>query len=607
MKKLSNYLIVLALMAFTFTSCEDVPSPFGEIVKPESNSGVVIEPSGSGTEADPYNVAAVIEYVTGLGADVQSDKEVYIKGYCIEATDISTKDKFNNATFVMSDTPDGGNKFTVYRAKGLGGDDITDANLVKVGDVVVVCGKVVNYKGNTPETVQGAAYIVSVNGTGGGSTPTPDTETIGTKEAPISTSEALTQINALEEGGKSKAKAYVKGKIVKIATNAENFAKYGNINYWISDDGTETNQVQVYAGDGLNGDKFSSLDDIAAGDEVVVFGTLYKYVNKSGQATPEIEGSYLVSLTKGQGGGDTPVTPTDGNGTLENPLTVAQALTKAGALPEIQNASEVSANNSIADAVVKGVITNVKSIDTGQWGNAEYTIADAAGSTSTLLVYRGFSLGGEKFTKSDEIKENDVVIIQGTIVNFRGTLEFTSGSKILSLNGNTSGGGGGDTPSDNPSTATSLQNGDFETWANGLPSFWKSASTASSANLSQSTDAHGGSYSVKVAGDEGSNKRLASQEITLAAGNYTFTFYAKATTGDKAQVRPGYVPVTNGSAGSYAYGGYADINNNGWTKVSYDFKLDSEKTVCLVVMNPKASDYSSGKDVLIDDATLTKK
>lgn len=471
MKKLSNYLIVLALMAFTFTSCEDVPSPFGDIVKPESNSGVVIEPSGSGTEADPYNVAAVIEYVTGLGADVQSDKEVYIKGYCIEATDISTKDKFNNATFVMSDTPDGGNKFTVYRAKGLGGDDITDANLVKVGDVVVVCGKVVNYKGNTPETVQGAAYIVSVNGTGGGSTP---------------------------------------------------------------------------------------------------------------------------------------VTPTDGNGTLENPLTVAQALTKAGALPEIQKANEANANNSIADAVVKGVITNVKSIDTGQWGNAEYTIADAAGSTSTLLVYRGYSLGGEKFTKSDEIKENDVVIIQGTIVNFRGTLEFTSGSKILSLNGNTSG-GGGDTPSDNPSTATSLQNGDFETWANGLPSFWKSASTASSANLSQSTDAHGGSYSVKVAGDEGSNKRLASQEITLAAGNYTFTFYAKATTGDKAQVRPGYVPVTNGSAGSYAYGDYADINNNGWTKVSYDFKLDSEKTVCLVVMNPKASSYSSGKDVLIDDATLTKK
>lgn len=450
MKKLSNYLIVLALMAFTFTSCEDVPSPFGEIVKPESNSGVVIEPSGSGTEADPYNVAAVIEYVTGLGADVQSDKEVYIKGYCIEATDISTKDKFNNATFVMSDTPDGGNKFTVYRAKGLGGDDITDANLVKVGDVVVVCGKVVNYKGNTPETVQGAAYIVSVNGTGGGSTPTPDTETIGTKEAPISTSEALTQINALEDGGKSKAKAYVKGKIVKIATNAENFAKYGNINYWISDDGTETHQVQVYAGDGLNGDKFSSLDDIAAGDEVVVFGTLYKYVNKSGQATPEIEGSYLVSLTKGQGGGDTPVTPTDGNGTLENPLTVAQALTKAGALPEIQKANEANANNSIADAVVKGVITNVKSIDTGQYGNAEYTIADAAGSTSTLLVYRGYSLGGEKFTKSDEIKENDVVIIQGTIVNFKGTLEFTSGSKILSLNGNTSGGGGGDTPSDNP-------------------------------------------------------------------------------------------------------------------------------------------------------------
>jgi hypothetical protein len=33
-----------------------------------------------------------------------------------------------------------------------------------VGDEVVICGKLVNYKGNTPETVANKSYIYSLNG-----------------------------------------------------------------------------------------------------------------------------------------------------------------------------------------------------------------------------------------------------------------------------------------------------------------------------------------------------------------------------------------------------------------------------------------------------------
>ena len=70
--------------------------------------------------------------------------------------------------------------------------------------------------------------------------------------------------------------------------------------------------------------------------------------------------------------------------------------------------------------------------------------------------------------------------------------------------------------------------------------------------------------------------------------------------GDKAKL------TIKGKAGSYAYGDYATLTA-GWQQVSYDFTLDAETIVCLVVMNPKKSSYSSGEDVLIDDATLTKK
>ena len=162
MKRIANYLIALAVAAFTFTSCADVPSPFGDIVKPASGDVVVIEPSGTGTEADPYNVAGVLEYISGLGADTPSPKEVYIKGYAVELTDISAS--YGNATFTISDNAEGtANKFTVYRAAGLGNQKVTDESFIKQGDIVVICGKVTNYKGNTPQFAQGS-YITSLNG-----------------------------------------------------------------------------------------------------------------------------------------------------------------------------------------------------------------------------------------------------------------------------------------------------------------------------------------------------------------------------------------------------------------------------------------------------------
>ncbi len=123
-------------------------------------------------------------------------------------------------------------------------------------------------------------------------------ETIGSLNAPKSVTEAIALIQELSDGGKSKLNAYVKGKVVKVTTNATNFAQYGNLNYYISEDGNDKNTIQVYSGDGLNGEKFKSITDIKAGDEVIVLGKLYKYVNKNtGAVIPEIDkGNYLVSL-----------------------------------------------------------------------------------------------------------------------------------------------------------------------------------------------------------------------------------------------------------------------------------------------------------------------
>ena len=147
-----------------------------------------------------------------------------------------------------------------------------------------------------------------------------------------------------------------------------------------------------------------------------------------------------------------------------------------------------------------------------------------------------------------------------------------------------------------------IKNGGFEDWtSDSQPAEWKSTTSASASTLSKSTDAHSGSYSVKVEANEKSNKRIAYKEITLKAGTYNVEFYAKG-----GQVRPGYVPVKDGKVGSYSYGDYATVNTSTWTKVEYSFTLETETTVNLVIMNPKTTaGKNTATDAYIDDYSLT--
>ena len=417
MKRIANYLIALAVAAFTFTSCADVPSPFGDIVKPDSGDVVVIEPSGTGTEADPYNVAGVLEYISGLGADTPSPKEVYIKGYAVELTDISAE--YHNATFTMSDNADGtANKFTVYRAAGLGNQQITKDNVdfIKQGDMVVVCGKVTNYKGNTPETVQGAAYVYSVNGNKGGGT-TPAT-TLGTKDAPLTVAQALETINALADNGTTEQDAYVTGKITKIKTADADIAKYKNIDYIISDG---TNELTVFRGKNIDNTDFTAAGQINVGDEVVVIGKLTKFV-KDGNTTPEVaQGNYIVKLTKGSSGGDSNL------GTKDAPLTVAKSL-------EIINA--LADGGETADAYVKGTISQVTSYNS-TYKSITYYISDDGKTTNELQVYSGKGLNGAEFAAKEDLSVGDQVVIKGKlkkyVKNGNVTPEINQSSEIVTI------------------------------------------------------------------------------------------------------------------------------------------------------------------------------
>lgn len=206
------------------------------------------EATGDGTLANPFNSVAAIKKCQEVGENESED--VYIKGKVV-SIDEQYGTQYGNATFYISDDGTSANQFQVWRALYLGNKKYTSGTLLKEGDEVIVYGKVTNFKGNKPETVQNKAYLYSLNGvTEGGSDNPQPTETLGTAEAPITVAKALELINALEDRGESAADAYVKGTVVSVASFND---QYKSLTYYISDDGTATNQLQVYSGKGLGG------------------------------------------------------------------------------------------------------------------------------------------------------------------------------------------------------------------------------------------------------------------------------------------------------------------------------------------------------------------
>lgn len=305
-------MLVALMTAFTFTSCEDVPAPY-DIPNGGNGGETTTEVAeGNGTVDSPYNPLAVVQYIKSLEAGVNSSDYVYIKGIVSSTKEISAQ--FGNASFYISaDGTTTGTQFYVYRVKGLGNKNIASDDEVKMGDEVIICAKVVNYGGNTPETVQGEGYIYSLNGkTEGGTTPSTGQATgDGSKENPFNSVAANQMASKLASGAKTDKQYYIKGKVVSVKEAFS--AQYGNASFYISDDGKAEGQFLVFRTLYLGNEKWTEdKPNVAVGDEVVVCGSLTNYMGN----TPEtVQGeTYLVSLKSNGGGTETPDTPEVGEG-----------------------------------------------------------------------------------------------------------------------------------------------------------------------------------------------------------------------------------------------------------------------------------------------------
>lgn len=104
-----------------------------------------------------------------------------------------------------------------------------------------------------------------------------------TKAEAISVTAAIALIPNADD---AVADQFVEGYVCTVGTSVSS----GQMTYYISADGTETNRLQVFKGKALNNADFTSAEDLAIGDKVVVYGELKNY-----KGTPEMNsGNYIV-------------------------------------------------------------------------------------------------------------------------------------------------------------------------------------------------------------------------------------------------------------------------------------------------------------------------
>ena len=132
-----------------------------------------IEEAGAkGSLANPYTPAEAAAAVAGLSwtsnTEYESTDEVYVAGKICKIGNKGTYTEggtYGNATFFLSADGTGDGDLQVFRALYLGNKKFEAGQTdIKVGDDVIIYGKLMNYKGNTPETVSGKAYLYSLNG-----------------------------------------------------------------------------------------------------------------------------------------------------------------------------------------------------------------------------------------------------------------------------------------------------------------------------------------------------------------------------------------------------------------------------------------------------------
>ena len=290
MKKYIFSVLMAAMAAFTFSSCEDVPEPYTQPTKPDA--GGTTDPNQKGSESNPYTVAEAIALIK---AGTAPSTAVCVKGKITAVTFFN--ETYSSLSYNIADEGSS-DVIEVYSGKGKDGANFSSKDDLKVGQTVVVKGIVKAFTkndGTIVNEIDKNSTIISIENTG---TTTPDTPATGkgSLSDPYNVAEAIAAIKA---GTAPTTQVYLTGIISDVAFYNET---YKSITYYISDDG-KGKDMQVYSGKGLNGADFASKEDLKVGQKVTILGKIMKFTDKNGNDVMEVDKTSSIIKIEGEGTG----------------------------------------------------------------------------------------------------------------------------------------------------------------------------------------------------------------------------------------------------------------------------------------------------------------
>ena len=296
MKKYIFSVLMAAMAAFTFSSCEDVPEPYTLPTQPAGPG--TTDPNQKGSESNPYTVAEAIALIK---AGTAPSTAVCVKGKITAVTFFN--ETYSSLSYNIADEGSS-DVIEVYSGKGKDGANFSSKDDLKVGQTVVVKGIVKAFTkndGTIVNEIDKNSTIISIENTG---TTTPDTPATGkgSLSDPYNVAEAIAAIKA---GTAPTTQVYLTGIISDVAFYNET---YKSITYYISDDG-KSKDMQVYSGKGLNGADFASKEDLKVGQKVTILGKIMKFTDKNGNDVMEVDKTSSIVKIEGEGTGGGEVKP----------------------------------------------------------------------------------------------------------------------------------------------------------------------------------------------------------------------------------------------------------------------------------------------------------
>lgn len=296
MKKYIFSVLMAAMAAFTFSSCEDVPEPYTLPTQPAGPGNT--DPNQKGSESNPYTVAEAIALIK---AGTAPSTAVCVKGKITAVTFFN--ETYSSLSYNIADEGSS-DVIEVYSGKGKDGANFSSKNDLKVGQTVVVKGIVKAFTkndGTIVNEIDKNSTIISIENAG---TTTPDTPATGkgSLSDPYNVAEAIAAIKA---GTAPTTQVYLTGIISDVAFYND---QYKSITYYISDDG-KSKDMQVYSGKGLNGADFASKEDLKVGQKVTILGKIMKFTDKNGNDIMEVDKTSSIVKIEGEGTGGGEVKP----------------------------------------------------------------------------------------------------------------------------------------------------------------------------------------------------------------------------------------------------------------------------------------------------------